>query len=390
LKIGANWLMVRMTRRKGEILYACEICGFVYKEMSWAEKCQEYCTKHGACSLEITSHAVRRERKKKAKALVLLSGGLDSMLAMKLVANQGVEVEAVHFVTPLSRADERFAERFCEEMGAKLHRVILGQDFLDMVVNPRHGYGSQMNPCIDCRILQFRKAAEVAEKIGAHFLVTGEVLNERPFSQKKDLMLLIEKEARLVGKILRPLSAKLLPETEPEKRRYVNRETLLSVKGRRRLPQIELARKLGIDTYPNPSGGCLLTDPRFAERLREHLRHEEKLSALDAELLKIGRHFRIDGTKVVVGRNKEENERLLAIAERNNLARMEVVGYVGPVSLLVGKVSLEALKKAAAITARYSDAPKETSVQVKYWSEEKEEVVEAKPLGRQDPRHFSI
>ncbi len=390
MKIGANWPMVRMTRRKGEILYACEVCGFVYREMSWAEKCQEYCTKHHACSLKITSHAIRRERKRKAKALVLLSGGLDSMLAMKLVANQGVEVEAVHFVTPFSKADERFADRFCEEMGAKLHTVILGQEFLDMVANPRHGYGSQMNPCVDCRILQFRKAAEVAEKTGAHFLVTGEVLDERPFSQKKDQMLLIEKESGLAGKILRPLSAKLLPETEPEKRRYVNQEHLLAVKGRRRLPQMELARKLGIDAYPNPSGGCLLTDPRFAERLREHMRHEEKLSILDAELLKVGRHFRIDGTKVIIGRNKEENEKLLAIAERNNLAPMEVVGYVGPVSLLVGKAGSEALKKAAAITARYSDAPKETSVQVRFRSMEKEEVMEAKPLGRLELRHFSI
>jgi len=388
LKIGADQPMVRVTRRKGEPLYACDICGLVYKEMSWVEKCEEYCTKHGACSLEITSHAVQRKRK--AKALVLLSGGLDSMLATELVANQDVDVEAVHFITPFSKADERFAERFCEEMGAKLHKVVLGEEFLDIVVNPRHGYGSQMNPCIDCRILQFKKAAEVAEKIGAHFLVTGEVLDERPFSQKKDLMLLIEKEAGLVGKILRPLSARLLPESEPEKKGFVNREHLLSVRGRRRLPQIELARKLGIDKYPNPSGGCLLTDPRFAERLREHLRHKDKLSALDADLLVVGRHFRIHGTKVIVGRNKEENARLLAIAERNSLTCMEVVGYVGPVSLLVGNVSSEALKKAASITARYSDAPRETGVIVRYRSNEKENVVEAEPLGTQELKYYAI
>jgi tRNA U34 2-thiouridine synthase MnmA/TrmU len=385
-------VMVRTIRKNDEMLYACEVCGYLYREKSWARKCQDHCTKHHACSLEITGHAAQKSEKprKKAKALVLLSGGLDSMLATKLVVNQGIGVEAVNFVTLFSTHDERSIEKFCEEIGVSLHKVSLGQEFLDVVVNPRHGYGSQMNPCIDCRILAFKKAKELAEKIGADFLVTGEVLDERPFSQKRDRMLLIEKEAGLEGKILRPLSAKLLPESEPEKKGLVNRDELFAIKGRRRLPQIELAEKLGISEYPNPSGGCLLTDPRFAERLKEHLKHEKRLSLTDAELLRVGRHFRVDKAKVIVGRNREENERLLSIGERNNLAQMQVIGYMGPITLLVGVVDHETVRKAAAITARYSDAPRKTAVKVRYSSNEEERVLETEPFEDEELKLFSI
>jgi tRNA-specific 2-thiouridylase len=337
----------------------------------------------------VMAHEVRKNGER-PKALVLFSGGLDSMLAMRLVANEGVEVEAVHFMTPFSAYNERFVDGYCEEMGVKLHKVFLGQEFLDVVVNPCHGYGSQMNPCIDCRILVLKKASELAEEIGADFLVTGEVLDERPFSQKKDQMLLIEKKAGLEGKVLRPLSARLLPESEAERKRLIKRENLLGIKGRRRQSQMELTEKLGIREYANPSGGCLLTDPRFAERLKEHLKHEKRLSLMDAELLKIGRHFRIDKTKVIVGRNKEENERLQYIAEKNNLACMEVVGYMGPFSLLIGKVGSKTAKKVAAITARYSDAPKTTTAKVRYKRKEREEVLETKPIGDEELRHFSI
>jgi len=298
------------------------------------------------------------------KALVLLSGGLDSLLATKIILDQGVDVEAVHFVTPFCRCDCGSVAKFSKEFGVKVHSIFLGQDFLDIVANPRFGYGSQMNPCLDCRILMFRRAKELADKIGADFLVTGEVLDERPFSQRLKAMQLIERETGLEGKILRPLSAKLLPPTEAERMGWVDRERLFAIKGRRRTLQIELAARLGIKDYPNPSGGCLLTDPAFARRVRDHLEHEGKLSLDDALLLMIGRHFRIDGVKIVVGRNKDENDRLMGLAERRKAPYLMVKDYKGPVTLIMGKKDPAIMEKAAAITVRYSDAPKNIPVSV--------------------------
>jgi tRNA U34 2-thiouridine synthase MnmA/TrmU len=328
---------------------------------------------------------------RKPKALVLLSGGLDSMLATRLMLKQAVEVEAVHFRTPFSGQNEPFVERFCKELGIKLHKIVLGDEFLEIVVSPKHGHGSQMNPCIDCRILELKKSKELAEKTGAEFLVTGEVLGERPFSQRKDVMLHIEGEAGLEGKVLRPLSAKLLPETEPEKNGYVNREKLHAIKGRRRTPQMTLAKEMGIVEYPNPAGGCLLTEPRFADRLREHLEHEKRLTAFDVELLRIGRHFRVGNTKVIVGRNEEENEKLLSIAKMNSgLSTLEVKDYMGPVTVLVGEADTETIKKAAAITVRYSDAPKDASVALEYDGVDGKKDVEAVAISDDILRQFSV
>jgi len=317
---------------------------------------------------------------KRPKALALFSGGLDSLLAVKLILEQGVDVEAVNFVTPFCLCDRCSVNKFSEDLKIKVHRIFLGQEFLDIVANPPHGYGSQMNPCIDCRILMFKKAKEIAEKIGADFLVTGEVLDERPFSQRRKAMLLIEKEAGLEGKILRPLSAKLLPETEAEKAGLVDRSKLLAIRGRRRLPQMKLADKLGLKEYPNPSGGCLLTDPEFARRVREHLKNEGKLTLSDVALLKIGRHFRVDGVKIIVGRNKKENERLSILAGTHGISYLQVADYKGPITLYVGEKDQKVLEKAAAITARYSDAPKDVPVKVTCKNREREETITVKAI----------
>ncbi len=324
------------------------------------------------------------------KALVLFSGGLDSMLAIRLILGQGVKVEAVHFLTPFCSGDLDLIERFCEENGVKLHKVSLGLEFVELVTSPPHGHGSHMNPCIDCRILELKKAKELGERIGADFLATGEVLDERPFSQRRDLMLLIEREAGLSGRILRPLSAKLLPETEPERTRLVAREILLDIRGRKRHLQMKLAKEMGIKEYQSPAGGCLLTDPRFSERLKEHLQHEKGLSLRDIELLKVGRHFRADEAKIIVGRNQEENEELMAIAERQGLAHLEVMGHMGPVTVLCGRISPGTVRKAAAITVRYSDAPRDGASEVRYSTREREKVLQTIAIGDEELKSLLV
>lgn len=318
---------------------------------------------NGVAMLTVRSEDVC-DGKPKVKALVLLSGGLDSLLAAKLISDQGIGIDVVNFATPFCLCDHCSVDRFVKELDIKVHRVYLGQDFLDIVVNPPHGHGSQMNPCMDCRILMLKKAKELMKTTGAEFIVTGEVLNERPFSQRKEALLHIEKDAGLEGRILRPLSGNLLPETIPEKKGWIDKQKLLSIEGRRRLPQIDLARKIDIKNYPCPSGGCLLTDPRFAQRLKEHLQHDKGLTLQDVFLLKIGRHFRLGETKIIVGRNEEENNRLLAIAKNREMSYLEAVDYEGPVTLYLEKEKTDFLEKSAAITVRYSDAPKDIPVRV--------------------------
>ncbi|MCW4038819.1 MAG: hypothetical protein NWF13_08815 [Candidatus Bathyarchaeota archaeon] len=302
---------------------------------------------------------------KKTKMLALLSGGLDSTLAVKIMLDQGIDVEAVNFTTPFCLCDKCAVESVGEKFGIKVHRIFLGQEFLDLLVDPPHGYGSQMNPCIDCRIFMFKKAKEIAKRIGAEGIITGEVLNERPFSQRKEAMFVIEKESGVKNKVLRPLSAQLMPETDFEKKGSVDRKSLFSIQGRRRLPQMRLAEEMGINDYPCPSGGCLLTDPQFARRLKEHLRYSYGLNLVDTALLKIGRHFRVDECKIIVGRNEEENKSLLSIAHREKKPYIDVVEYMSPITLMDGKNIDNIIQKAAEITIRYSDAPKDFAVKVK-------------------------
>jgi len=321
---------------------------------------------------------------------VLLSGGLDSLLAAMLVLEQNIDVEAVNFMTPFYIGELESIKWFSRTFKIKVHRVFLGDEYLRIVVDPPHGYGSQMNPCIDCRILMFKKAREIAERIGADFIVTGEVLDERPFSQRRNAMLLIEREAGLEGKVLRPLSAKLLPETEAEKAGLIDRSRLLAIRGRRRRPQIKLAEKLGLKRYPTPSGGCLLTDPEFSRRLRDHLEHEGKLTLTDVALLRVGRHFRIDGAKIIVGRNKRENDRLLSLARLHGFVYMKTAEYKGPVTLCLGHTNRNVLTKAAEITVQYSDSPKNTPVKVTVIKDGREETIMAKAINIDELENLRI
>jgi tRNA U34 2-thiouridine synthase MnmA/TrmU len=304
--------------------------------------------------------------KAKAKALALFSGGLDSALALKLVLDQGVDVEAVNFVTPFTirKRGENPAANLAKKLGVPLKIVSLGRDYLKIVRKPRYGYGKNMNPCIDCRILMLKKAKKFAKETGAQFIFTGEVLGERPMSQSLKALKAIEEEAGLKGKILRPLSAKFLPKTEAEKKGLVDRDRLLDIRGRSRKRQLALAKEFGITEYESPAGGCLLTYKEFSAKLRDLFRHKKRISMADLELLKIGRHFRLGENKIIVGRNREENEKLLKLKNRNDYF-FEAQGCGSPTTLLQGPKTRQAIEKAAQLTAYYSDQ-KTGKVHVKY------------------------
>jgi tRNA-specific 2-thiouridylase len=290
------------------------------------------------------------------KAVGLLSSGIDSALAIRLVKEQGIEVVAVNLVLPFADDREDYAARLARQLDVPLIRIEAGEDYIELVRRPRHGYGSGMNPCIDCRIYMLKRAWEVAEGMGARFLVTGDVLGERPMTQHRAALELEERESGLQGLVLRPLSARLLPETVPEGEGWVDREKLLAIKGRRRTPQLELARRYGITGFRTPGGGCLLTNKEFSARLKSLFHMQEMVSARDVQLLKIGRHFFHQGAHIIVGRNEREN-RLLLELERPEDYVLEAKGYAGPVTLLRGSKVPEAVEFAASLTARYSDAP---------------------------------
>ena len=267
------------------------------------------------------------------KAITLISGGLDSILAARLVKEQGIDIIPLNFYIPFysrhkGNPGKDTASFVSDALGSELMTIDIGLEFLKILEKPNYGFGSNMNPCIDCKILMLSKAKGLMKELDAAFIVTGEVLGQRPMSQHKKALELIERRSGLKGILLRPLSAKHLSETLPEKEGWVNRGNLLDFSGRTRKPQIELAKAFKIKDYPNPAGGCLLTDPEFAKRLKDIIRHDE-LNIDNVELLKIGRHFRISPkTKLVVGRNEKENKEIEAIFTENNFSISSSIGDV--------------------------------------------------------------
>ena len=304
-------------------------------------------------------------QRQKAKAIALLSGGLDSTLAVKLILDQGIEVEALNFVTPFCQCNRKGrceALHVAEQFGIPCKTVAVTDEFFEVIRQPKHGYGSGMNPCLDCRILMFSKARHRMGETDADFIFTGEVLGERPMSQRRDAMRIIERESGLDGRLLRPLCAKLLPPTIPEQEGLVDREKLLVISGCSRKPQMALAEAYGINDYPCPAGGCLLTDPGFARRMRDLVRHTPGFGLNDVQLLKVGRHFRLSSlAKAIVGRDQDENQHIVALARPEELF-LEVQGWGSPITLLRGTVGAQEIRLAAAITVRYSDAPGLASV----------------------------
>jgi tRNA U34 2-thiouridine synthase MnmA/TrmU len=295
---------------------------------------------------------------KMRKAILLLSGGVDSILAGKILENQGIKIIPVFFKSYFF--DEKNAQKVAENLGWKLEVIDFSKDHLKVVKKPKFGYGSSMNPCIDCHILMLKKARQLMKKLRADFVATGEVLGERPMSQNKKALELIEKESSLKGYLLRPLSAKLLKETIPEKRGKVDREKLLDIQGRSRKRQIELAKKFKIKWYPQPSGGCILTDLEFGKKLRDLLEKFPKFNGNDAETLKLGRHFWEGEVKIIIGRNHEENLKLEKLKRKGDFI-VKMKNYPGPIALIRSyqdKVSNEILEKAKELILKYSKKAK--------------------------------
>ncbi len=304
------------------------------------------------------------------KAIALLSGGLDSTLAVLAVKRQGIEVTAVTFLTHFgcdisdSSSCSRNPFPAAEKFGFQVKLSHLADKFIDLVKNPKHGHGRNMNPCVDCRILMLKEAREFMQMTGADFIVTGEVLGQRPMSQQRNTLAMIDKEAGLKGYVLRPLSAKLLDVTLPEKQGLVDREKLYAFNGRSRKPQMALAKEFGLDDYPAPAGGCLLTEPNYSNRLKELLHDNHDPSLDELRLLRVGRHFRVSsGCKVIVGRDEAENTAIESLAGNNDYL-LTVEGVGSPFALLTGNNVETLVPLAASLCARYSDAKHLCEVEV--------------------------
>jgi len=294
------------------------------------------------------------------KAVALFSGGLDSILAIKIMLEQGIEIKALHFSSAFcdskSKSEHKYLAKSTDYLKVPVEVMEITEEFMDIIKNPRYGRGSNMNPCIDCRIFTFKKARAYMEDIGASFIVTGEVVGERPMSQTRHAISLIEKKSGLDGLIVRPLSAKLLEPSLPEVSGIVMREKLFDIQGRRRDIQISLAERFNIKEYPNPAGGCLLTDKRFSDKLKDLLSHGAYNHPEDIEILKTGRHFKIsDCAKLIVGRDEKENNALIGFARPGDHV-FDVINIPSPIALARGNMNNKDRCLAASIVARYSDA----------------------------------
>lgn len=322
---------------------------------------------------------------KKPKAIALLSGGLDSSLAVRMMLGQGIDVEAVAIKTPFCDFDcgkgcGHRVKEVADELGIKLRTEYFGEEYLRMLKNPKHGYGSGMNPCIDCRGMMYNAAKEQMKKSGADFVITGEVLFQRPMSQNNRALHIIENEAGMEGKVLRPLSAKHLPPTDAEKSGLIKRENMGDIKGRSRKGQLALAKHFGVAEPPNAAGGCLLTDPAFSKRVEDIMEHCKDIPTLnDIELLKVGRHFRLTpDAKLIVGRNKDENEVIKALVVEGDVV-FEAKDHVGPTCILRGNHDDSLVARCAAIALRYSDTLKDAESKVRVTVDGSETEVTALP-----------
>jgi len=329
------------------------------------------------------------------KALALISGGLDSILAAKVILDQGIEVEGICFASAFFGS--RNAEKMAAQIGMPLIVVDFTEEHLKMTKNPKHGYGKNMNPCIDCHAMMLRYAGGMLEEQKADFLITGEVLDQRPMSQNKKSLGIVQKESGFEDKILRPLCALNLPPTQMEIDGLVDRTRLLGISGKSRKPQMELASRLGIVEYPSPAGGCMLTEPQFANRLRDLYRHgKEAVEPIDVELLKLGRHLRFsEAAKVVCTRNEKEYELLMKLIKPEYII-FDTAECTGSTVVLApsegARPSGEDIEFAASIAARYSKDREKPSVRIKFKKKTDTEyrLINVKPAADEEIRKYLL
>ncbi|MFA5073761.1 MAG: hypothetical protein WC539_07685 [Nitrospirota bacterium] len=307
------------------------------------------------------------------KTVALISGGLDSILAAKVIMEQGFDVIGLYCSSPFFKSYgnelQTDAARTSQALGIDLRIFDMGQDYIDLVRHPVHGYGKNVNPCIDCKIFMFKKAKELLQEEGADFIVTGEVLGQRPMSQRRDVLQIIDRDTEMRGLIVRPLSARLLPPTKPELQGVLNREKLLNINGRSRTVQLQLAERYGIRDYATPAGGCLLTDKNFSEKLMDLFDDQKTVTPNDIRLLVIGRHYRIErGIKIVLGRNKEENELLMSLASDTHHLFLPY-DFLGPAALVSGTPGPDIKQTVGRLIITYSKQIPGRTFRIQYGNE---------------------
>jgi tRNA U34 2-thiouridine synthase MnmA/TrmU len=328
------------------------------------------------------------------KAISLVSGGLDSALATTMIHSLGIEVIAVNFIIPFGCGQKDTKGESCyfkDRLKVAYKEVDISKDFIELVKSPAHGYGSHMNPCIDCKIFMLKKAKEMMLELGASFLVTGEVVGQRPMSQKRETLSLIERRADVEGLVLRPLSAQLLPQTLAEEKGWIKRSDLLDISGRSRKSQMRLALDFNIGAYENPAGGCLLTDPCFSKRVKDLMSHNE-LTSENLKLLKSGRMFRLnDQAKLIIGRDEKNNSALMSLIEKDDIFFSPSEEIAGASALGRGIFSDSDIVFSAQMTARYFDKKRgQEKVQVVVIRNGSRQILEVAPLKDEETKKYLI
>jgi tRNA-specific 2-thiouridylase len=336
------------------------------------------------------------ESQSNVKAIALMSSGLDSLIAAKIVKDFGIEVHGVCFYFQFDNLAEKNRSREIQDLvhplGISVTTIDISEEFLSILLQPQHGYGSGMNPCIDCHIFMIRKAAELMDPMGAQFLLTGEVVGQRPMSQTRPMLLHMDKVSGLKGFILRPLSAKLLPLTLPEEKRWVDRQKLYDISGRSRKRQIELAHELGIHRFQSPAGGCILTEPNYSRRLKAFITHrgKDEVTVDELKLLRLGRHFwPVDHLHVVVGRDEKDN-RALEPFQDGRWVFKPANTHRGPLVLAKGLKDEDDRKLVARITARYCDKGKESDVSIHFRGEGEERDLRVSPSSESNLKKWLV
>jgi len=317
------------------------------------------------------------------KAIALFSGGLDSTLAMKLIIDQGIDVIALNVSTGFGSTKDRkeHMQSMCDQVGATLKIINIENEYLqDVLFSPKHGYGKNFNPCIDCHAKMFAVAKKVMEDEGASFLISGEVMGQRPMSQNKDALQTVLEDGDVEGLLLRPMSAKRLKPTIPEEKGWVDRDKLEDIVGRSRDRQMELVKEIGLENFESPGGGCLLTDENFGKKMFDFVKYEKNFEVKDITVMKYGRHLRLpDGAKLVVGRNQDENTYLQDI-KNDRYYHVKTVGIPGPHGLLSKNSTQNDKELAARVMLTYTKAKLEEIFLISYDGDE----IKASSLGSRD------